>query len=108
MGLQYYMEILKLPESFTSQHDNDPKYTTHVVRMWLAHHIKHTIEYTRMWEELDWLVKKRAVSTKEELKLILVEEWQNIVVETTLKLVSSMQKCLGAVIEHEKDLATKH
>lgn len=108
---------MKLPESFTFQHDNDPKHTAYDVRMWLAHHIKHTLPHPpqspdlnpieHLWEELDRRVKKRAISTKAELKVALMEEWQNIGAETTQKLVSSMPNRLEAVIK-QKGLATKY
>lgn len=128
MDKKYYMEILKrnvkksaeklkLPDSFTFQHDNDPKHTAHDVRMWLAHHIKHTLPHPpqspdlnpieHLWEELDRRVKKRAISTKTELKVALVEEWRNIGAETPQKLVSSMPRRLEAVIQ-QKGLATKY
>lgn len=128
MDKRYYMDILKrnvkksaeklkLPDSFTFQHDNDPKHTAYDVRMWLAHHIKHTLPHPpqspdlnpieHLWEELDRRVKKRSISTKAELKVALMEEWQNIGAETTQKLVSSMPNRLEAVIK-QKGLATKY
>lgn len=52
-----------------------------------------------LWDELKRRVRKRRPSNKEQLKKILLEEWQNISPIVTEKLVSSMPSRLKAVLE---------
>lgn len=116
-NLKKSAEKLNLPSPLTFQHDNDPKHTSHIVRMWLTYNTKHVLPHPpqspdlnpieHLWEELDRRVKKRAISNKSELKTALLEEWQNIEEETTKKLVHSMPKRLDAVIK-QKGLPTKY
>lgn len=110
-------EKLNLPASFTFQHDNDPKHTSHIARMWIAYNTSHVLPHPlhspdlnpieHLWEELDRRVKKRAISNKPELKSALLEEWQKLGEETTKKLMHSMPRRLDAVIK-QKGLPTKY
>lgn len=110
-------EKLNLPASLTFQHDNDPKHSAHVVRIWLAYNVFHVLPHPpqspdlnpieHLWEELDRRVKKRTTTTNNDLKQALVEEWQNIGTDVTKKLVNSMPKRLEAVTK-QKGLATKY
>ncbi|GFU68394.1 transposable element Tcb2 transposase [Trichonephila clavipes] len=97
--------------------DNDPKYTAFVVKEWLLYHCRNqhntppqspdlnVIE--NLWSHLERAVQKHQIISKEQLKLVLQEEWLNIAPETTRHLVESMPWRLEAVIS-AKGYATKY
>ncbi|GFT40290.1 transposable element Tcb1 transposase [Trichonephila clavipes] len=60
-----------------------------------------------LWSQLEKSIHEHAISSKEDLKNVLKEEWTKITVETTKKLVESMPKRLQAVIK-VKGFATKY
>ncbi|GFU84788.1 uncharacterized protein TNCV_2127291 [Trichonephila clavipes] len=51
-----------------------------------------------LWSHLERAVKKYQITSKEQLKSVLQEEWLNIAPETTRHLVESMPRRLEAVI----------
>ncbi|GFU91897.1 transposable element Tc1 transposase [Trichonephila clavipes] len=88
-----------------------------------SHHPKHTIPTVKhgggsvmspdlnvienLWSHLERAVQKHQIISKEQLKLVLQEEWLNIAPETTRHLVESMPWRLEAVIS-AKGYATKY
>ncbi|GFW43896.1 hypothetical protein TNCV_4786071 [Trichonephila clavipes] len=60
-----------------------------------------------LWSHLERSVQKHQITSKEQLKTVLQEEWLNIVPETTRHLVESMPRRLEAVIS-AKGYATKY
>ncbi|GFS63626.1 uncharacterized protein TNCV_1961841 [Trichonephila clavipes] len=88
-----------------------------------SHHPKHTIPTVKhgggsvmsldlnvidhLWSHLERAVQKHQITSKEQLKSVLQEEWLNIAPETTRHLVESMPRRLEAVIS-AKGYATKY
>ncbi|KAF2879146.1 hypothetical protein ILUMI_27032 [Ignelater luminosus] len=68
--------------------DNDPKHTDYTVRQWILYNTPHTlptpphspdlnpVEY--LWDELERRIRKHHISSKTELKRLLLEEWNQI------------------------------
>ncbi|GFX51567.1 transposable element Tcb2 transposase [Trichonephila clavipes] len=55
-----------------------------------------------LWSHLERSVQKHQITSKEQLKTVLQEEWLNIAPETTRHLVESMPRRLEAVISAKK------
>ncbi|GFV88643.1 transposable element Tcb1 transposase [Trichonephila clavipes] len=88
-----------------------------------SHHPKHSIPTVKhgggsvmspdlnvidhLWSHLERSVQKHQITSKEQLKTALQEEWQNIAPDTTRHLVESMPRRLEAVIS-AKGYATKY
>ncbi|GFX54178.1 transposable element Tcb1 transposase [Trichonephila clavipes] len=77
-----------------------------------SHHPKHTIPTVKhgggsVMSHLERDVQKHQITSKEQLKSVLQEEWLNIAPETTRHLVESMPRRLEAVIS-AKGYATKY
>ncbi|GFW72018.1 transposable element Tc1 transposase [Trichonephila clavipes] len=99
------------------EQDNDPKHTAKIVKLYLLYHCKkelHTSPQSpdlnvieNLWSQLEKSVQEHAITSKEDLKNVLKEEWTKITVETTIKLVESMPKRLQAV-NKAKGFATKY
>ncbi|GFX39107.1 transposable element Tcb1 transposase [Trichonephila clavipes] len=97
--------------------DNDPKHTAFVVKEWLLYHgrNKHNTPpqspdlnvIENLWSHLERAVQKHQITSKEQLKSVLQEDWLNIAPETTRHLVESMPRRLEAVIS-AKGYATKY
>lgn len=128
MNAEMYVDILKknlkpsaaklgLENRFHFYQDNDPKHKSYISRTWLLYNCPKVIEtppqspdmnpIENLWEILDRKIRESHISTKKELKEVLLREWQNISPETTLKLVESMPGRMNAVIE-TKGLPTKY
>ncbi|GFX83608.1 spectrin beta chain [Trichonephila clavipes] len=60
-----------------------------------------------LWSHLERAVQKHQITSKEQLKSVLQEEWLNIAPETTRHLVESMPRRSEAVIS-AKGYATKY
>ncbi|GFT20106.1 transposable element Tc1 transposase [Trichonephila clavipes] len=96
--------------------DNDP-HTAFVVKEWLLYHCrnKHNTPpqspdlnvIENLWSHLERAVRKHQITSKEQLKSVLQEDWLNIAPETTRHLVESMPRRLEAVIS-AKGYATKY
>ncbi|GFU38727.1 transposable element Tc1 transposase [Trichonephila clavipes] len=97
--------------------DNDPKHTAFVVEEWLLYHCRNQLNtlpqspdlnvIDHLWSHLERAVQKHQITSKEQLKSVLQEEWLNIAPETTRHLVESMPRRLEAVIS-PKGYATKY
>ena len=99
---------LGLEKSFVFQHDNDPKHIAGVVKNWLKQRKIETlnwppcspdmnpIEY--LWDELGRRMKKHYPKNKEELKEILLKEWNHIGTDITEKLVDSVPNRLNECV----------
>ncbi|GFW24051.1 transposable element Tc1 transposase [Trichonephila clavipes] len=97
--------------------DNDPKHTAFVVEEWLLYHCRNQLNILpqsldlnvidHLWSHLERYVQKHQITSKEQLKTVLQEEWLNIAPETTRHLVESMPRRLEAVIS-AKGYATKY
>ncbi|GFT59606.1 transposable element Tc1 transposase [Trichonephila clavipes] len=101
----------------TVMQDNDPKHTAFVVKEWLLYHCRNQLNtppqfpdlnvIENLWPHLERAVQKHQITSKEQLKSVLQEEWPNIAPETTRHLVESMPRRLEAVIL-AKGYATKY
>ena len=103
----YYRKILErnlLPsiancgfsDGFTFMHDNDSKHTSALVKDWLVkQHVKaipwpsylsdlNPVEY--LWDELERRLKKRRPKTRQELRSLLIEEWNKTEISVLEKL----------------------
>ncbi|GFX23628.1 transposable element Tc1 transposase [Trichonephila clavipes] len=116
-NLKESADKLGLGSNFIFQQDNDPKHTVFVAREWLLYHCRNqhntppqspdlnVIE--NLWSHLESAVQKHQITSKEQLKSVLQEEWLNISPETTRHFVESMPRRLEAVIS-AKGYATKY
>ncbi|GFS63836.1 transposable element Tc1 transposase [Trichonephila clavipes] len=101
----------------TVMQDNDPKHTAFVVKEWLLYHCRNQLNtppqfsdlnvIENLWPHLERAAQKHQITSKEQLKSVLQEEWPNIAPETTRHLVESMPRRLEAVIS-AKGYATKY
>ncbi|GFX31428.1 transposable element Tcb2 transposase [Trichonephila clavipes] len=124
MDKMVYLEILKnnlqksavnvgLGSNFIFQQANDPKHTVKIVKLYVLYHCKkelHTPPQSpdlnvieNLWPQLEKSVHEHTITSKEVLKNVLKEEWTQITVETTKKIVKSMPKRLQAVIKAKVD-----
>lgn len=104
-------------DDYYYQQDNDPKHKSYLVRQWLLYHTPHTLEtppqspdikpIEHLWEELDQRLRKHSISNKNDLKDVLLQEWNNIGENITNTLVQSMPKRLQAVLD-QKGYPTKY
>lgn len=110
-------EKLDLRRDFRFYQDNDPKHKSGIVQTWLIWNCPHVMEppaqspdlnvIENLWALLETNIRKHNISSKEGLKKALIEEWNKITPETTLKLVESMPKRLSDVIA-QKGYHTKY
>lgn len=128
MDHRMYIDILKtnLPLSvakmglngdYIFMQDNDPKHKAWNTRMWLLYNTPKQLEtppqspdinpIEHIWDYLDKQIRTRHISNKTELKCALQEEWNNIPIDLTTKLVNSMQRRLSAIID-AKGFPTKY
>jgi hypothetical protein len=52
-----------------------------------------------LWDHLERKIRNHHISSKEDLKIALLEEWNNIPTSVTFNLVNSMPRRLEAVIK---------
>ncbi|GFS52435.1 transposable element Tc1 transposase [Trichonephila clavipes] len=96
---------------------HDPKHTAFVVKEWLLYHCRNQLNtppqspnlnvIENLWSHLERAVQKHQITSKEQLKSVLQEEWLNIAPDTPRHLVESMPRRLEAVIS-AKGYATKY
>ena len=94
---------LGLENSFVVQHNNDRKHTAGVVKDWLKQKNIETLNWPpflpdmnpieHLWNELERRMKKYHPKNKEQLKEILLKEWNNIGTDVTETLVDSVPNC---------------
>ncbi|GFY03366.1 transposable element Tc1 transposase [Trichonephila clavipes] len=95
--------------------DNDPKHTAFVVEEWLLYHCRNQLNILpqspdlnvidHLWSHLERSVQKHQITSKEQLKTVLQEEWLNIAPETTRHLVESMPRRLKLSYQQKFGLA---
>ena len=97
---------LDLGNNYYFQQDNDPKHTAEVVQCWIMFNIPHILwtspqspdlnPIEEIWNELEDKVRKHHITSKTQLKEIIIEEWNKLSSEITKKYVHSMPKRLAA------------
>jgi hypothetical protein len=128
MDHKVYINILKenlatsaarlgIENKFHFYQDNDPKHKATNTRLWLLYNCPKVMEtppqspdinpIENLWDELGRRVARRHVTSKTQLKEILLEEWNKIQPEYCQKLVDSMPKRL-ACVQKQKGYATKY
>lgn len=103
------VEKLHLGERWIFQQDQDPKHTSYIVREWLLYNVPKQLHsppqspdlnpIEHVWDYLKRKLQTRAVTNRESLKRVLMEEWDRIPPNVTEKLVSSMPRRLAAVLD---------
>ncbi|GFW00379.1 transposable element Tcb1 transposase [Trichonephila clavipes] len=128
MDQNVYLDILKtnlprcvqklsLGNNWRFYQDNDPKHKAYKVRSWLLYNCPHDMEtptqsldinpIENLWDHLNKNVREHAVSSKTELKRLLLQEWDSIQPNFCEKLVQYMPKRLKMVMKN-KGLHTKY
>ncbi|GFV75613.1 transposable element Tcb1 transposase [Trichonephila clavipes] len=101
--------------------DNDSKHKTYRVRSWLLYNCPHVMcvcgktppqspdinPIENLWDHLNKKVREHAVSSKTELKRVLLQEWDTTQPNFCETFVQSMPKCLKMFIKN-KGLHTKY
>ena len=108
----YYRDILKqnlqpsinhfnLGQRCIFMHDNDPKYTSGLIKNWLKRKRIQTLAcplylnpIQDLWDEFERRVKKHQPKSKTELELLLIPEWNKIELPALAKLVDSVHSRL--------------
>lgn len=116
-NLKKSAEKLNLSDSYYFQQDNDPKHTAEMVRLWILYNTPHTLKtppqspdlnpIEHLWDILDRRVREHHISSQNQLKNVLREEWGKITEEVTRNLVQSMPNRLRDVIK-QKGYQTKY
>lgn len=88
--------------------DNDPKHSSKLIKEWLLYNVKSTLPHPpqspdlnpieNLWDHLERKIREHTIQNKNQLKKVLMEEWQKIPTETTRKLALSMKRRLQSVI----------
>jgi transposase len=117
MDADFYIEILRnqLPEvkemlgrNWRFQQDNDPKHTSHKAKNFINENIPVLIDWPsnspdinpieNLWELLKRNVEKRRPQNSEDLKRLMVEEWERIPDFVLKKLIESMPARCNEII----------
>uniref|UniRef100_A0A0K8VUT2 Transposable element Tcb1 transposase n=1 Tax=Bactrocera latifrons TaxID=174628 RepID=A0A0K8VUT2_BACLA len=108
-NLKQSVEELGLGSDYYFQHDNDPKYTADVVKLWLLYNVPKQLRMPpqspdlnpieHLWYSLERKIRQRTITSKAMLKDVLHEEWTKISPTKTSKLVYSMPKRLAEVLK---------
>ncbi|GFX94356.1 transposable element Tcb1 transposase [Trichonephila clavipes] len=87
-NLPLCVQKLSLGNNWRFYQDNDPKHKAYRVRSWLLYNCPHVMEtppqgpdinpIENLWDHLNKKVREHAVSSKIELKRVLLQEWDNI------------------------------
>ncbi|GFV69043.1 transposable element Tcb1 transposase [Trichonephila clavipes] len=116
-NLPLCVQKLSLGNNWRFYQDNDPKHKAYRVRSWLLYNCPHVMEIPlqspdinpikNLWDNLNKKVREHAVSSKTELKRVLLQECDNTQPNFCEKLVQSMPKRLKMAIKN-KGLHTKY
>lgn len=108
-NLKKSAENLGLSGLFQFYHDNDPKHTAHLVKLWLLYNCPKVLHpppqspdinpIEHLWAKLETEIRQSPIINKEHLKQRIREEWGKISSDYTRKLVESMPKRLKDVIK---------
>lgn len=103
------IEKLGLSRNWIFQQDNDPKHKSKIVSEWLLYRTPKTLDHPpqspdlnpieHLWEHLDRKIRMRTISSKEDLKKTLMDEWTKISSEVTQNLAESMPRRLREVLK---------
>lgn len=120
MNQHVYLDILKthlrssaekmgILDTFRFYQDNDPKHKSHLVRQWLLYNCPKVLDtpaqspdinpIEHLWDVLDRKIRKCHISSKSDLKTVLLQEWAKISQEVTFKLATSIPSRLRSVIK---------
>lgn len=120
MDKNKYLQILRenlkasalkigLKDDFLLVQDNDPKHSSRIVKEWLLYNVKSTLPHPpqspdlnpieHLWDYLGKRVRESKITNKNQLKALILEEWNKISPEVTSKLVLSMKNRLQDVIK---------
>ncbi|KAJ4447136.1 hypothetical protein ANN_09137 [Periplaneta americana] len=104
-------EKLGIEKEFMFYQNNDPKHNSYIVQECLLYKcpkVLHPLPQSpdlnpieHLWEERDRRIGSRPISSKEELKARLQEEWVKIPIDISKKLVHSMPPRLKEVIKQK-------
>jgi transposase len=100
---------LEIKDNFVFMQDNDLKHTAHNKKMWILHNTPECLKtppqspdinpIEHLWDQLERKILSHHISSKEDLKIALLEEWNNIPTSVTFNLVNSVLRRLEAVIK---------
>ena len=100
---------LNLHNDFNFCQDNDPKHTALNIRLWLLYNCPEIIKtppqspdlnpIENIWQKLESRISKHTISSKQQLKSVLQEEWGKIIPEITKKLIRSIPRRLNYVLK---------
>ena len=116
-NLKQSAEKFELPRSFKFYQDNDPKHKAQRNKNWPLYKCPKVLEtppqspdpnvIENLWSHLKIAIRKHEISNKNQLKVLLQEEWSKLSLEYCEKLLRSMPDRLKDVIGN-KDLPTKY
>ena len=86
-NLQKSADNLGIGGDYYFQQDNDPKHITKIVRLWILYNTPHTLKtppqspdlnpIENLWDTLERRIRRHHISSKIQLKQVLLEEWQH-------------------------------
>ena len=104
-------------DSFKFYQDNDPKHKSRLNQEWLIYncpkvlhspaHFPDLNPIWNLWDELDRRIRNYKITSIEDLKLRLQEEWNRIPAAYTAKIVKNMSNHLSEVLK-QKGYPTKY
>ena len=105
---------MRIANSFNFYQDNDPKHKARVVQEWLLYNCPKVIKtpaqspnlnsIENLWEELDRRIRLHKITSKNDLKEKMKEEWEKISSEHTSKIILNMENRLKLVIENNGNI----
>ncbi|GFX69375.1 transposable element Tcb2 transposase [Trichonephila clavipes] len=115
-----YLDVLKknlkkcatklgLRSSFRFPHENDPKHTAEIMKLWLLYNVPNQLHtppqspdlnpIEHLWDLLERKIRQHNICSKNMLKIVLKDQWEKVSIEETTKLVNLMPKRLQEVLE---------